>query len=48
MGTGIAWKMRKQSNTDFLSGNGTQTGQKQTDDASALFLSQSISLISLS
>ncbi|KAL6880913.1 hypothetical protein J3F83DRAFT_720280 [Trichoderma novae-zelandiae] len=25
LGTGIAWKMRKQSNTDFLSGNRTQT-----------------------
>jgi hypothetical protein len=28
MGTGIAWKMRNQSKADFLSGNGTQTGQK--------------------
>ncbi|KLP00206.1 uncharacterized protein FFB20_06058 [Fusarium fujikuroi] len=28
MGTGIAWKMRHQSKADFLSGNGTQTGQK--------------------
>ncbi|KAI1067740.1 hypothetical protein LB507_010486 [Fusarium sp. FIESC RH6] len=27
MGTGIAWKMRNQSKADFLSGNGTQTGQ---------------------
>ncbi|KAL7790740.1 hypothetical protein V8C37DRAFT_403342 [Trichoderma ceciliae] len=25
MGTGIAWRMRKQPNTDFLSGNRTQT-----------------------
>lgn len=37
MGTGIAWRMRKQPNTDFLAGNRTQTGQKQTDDALALF-----------
>jgi hypothetical protein len=28
MGTGIAWKMRNQSKADFLSGNGTQTGQE--------------------
>lgn len=25
MGTGIAWRMRKQPNTDFLAGNRTQT-----------------------
>lgn len=25
LGTSIAWKMRKQPNTDFLSGNRTQT-----------------------
>jgi hypothetical protein len=37
MGTGVAWKMRKQPNTDFLAGNRTQTGQKQTDGALALF-----------
>ena len=27
MGTGIAWKLRNQAKTDFLSSNGTQTGQ---------------------
>lgn len=27
MGTGIAWRMRNQPKADFLSGNGTQTGQ---------------------
>ncbi|PMB64311.1 hypothetical protein BM221_009697 [Beauveria bassiana] len=27
MGTGIAWKLRHQAKTDFLSSNGTQTGQ---------------------
>ncbi|KAJ6786453.1 hypothetical protein PWT90_03338 [Aphanocladium album] len=25
MGTGIAWKLRNQAKTDFLSSNGTQT-----------------------
>lgn len=28
MGTGIAWKLRNQAKKDFLSSNGTQTGQK--------------------
>lgn len=28
VGTGIAWRMRNQSKKDFLSGNGTQTGQE--------------------
>lgn len=37
MGTAIAWRMRKQSNSDFLAGNRTQTGQKQTHGALALF-----------
>ncbi|ATY61681.1 urea transporter [Cordyceps militaris] len=27
MGTGIAWKLRNQAKTEFLSSNGTQTGQ---------------------
>lgn len=28
MGTGIAWRLRNQAKKDFLSSNGTQTGQK--------------------
>lgn len=28
MGTGIAWTMRHQGKAEFLSSNGTQTGQK--------------------
>ncbi|KAF7563855.1 hypothetical protein G7046_g238 [Stylonectria norvegica] len=28
LGTGVAWRMRKQSKADFLAGNGTQTGQE--------------------
>ena len=28
IGTGVAWRMRNQSKKDFLSGNGTQTGQE--------------------
>lgn len=27
LGTGIAWRMRNQSKSDFLNGNRTQTGQ---------------------
>lgn len=30
LGTGIAWRMRKQSTSDFLSSNGTQSGQQKT------------------
>lgn len=32
MGTGIAWKLRNQAKTDFLSSNGTQTGQDSSQD----------------
>lgn len=47
LGTALAWKSRKESKGEFLSGNRTRTGQKNTLKARLEPMSRSLLLISI-